>query len=175
MGEYKDFFITILGTIIGFLLSESSRRIGNIIFDIIEFNFKFIRREDDDMGGFDEIETLDNPNIIEYKLEIEIFNTKSIKQNFNKVGIAFQCKDKFIIKKRLYNNESGREVGRHMEYSFLNSISIDGNSSTTFKLHGYISDLEEINKIKEFKKIYLVMNKINSNKKKKILLKDKHK
>ncbi|GAA0856839.1 hypothetical protein GCM10008916_08070 [Clostridium nitritogenes] len=162
----------IFGTVIGVLLSEFIRRKGKVKILVNSFKIEFYKTVEDILGGFEELEDKENPGAVRYSYEVDIFNLKEIHQNFNRVITLFQCENGEIIESSPYNANKYKVIAGKREYEKIKVLNIKPKEYISLKLEDSIYDRNKIEKIKKYKKVYLSLSNIESNKEKRILIKE---
>ena len=157
---------TLLGTILGWFLSEISRRGKLYIYaemnDMFEHNHKgtMVISRDQDVAQF-----------YSYSISIDLHNSSGDPRIMRKIELSFSNGKCELFRITPDDDNTGRRIGPMRYYDKIRPLTIPAKSVVTVNLHGGLWESEDLfSKIWETKEVYLIY-KDDKNKEVKVLIK----
>lgn len=151
--------IGIVGTLLGLIVSEIIKRVGNIKFIKENIEAKFLKKSrsglsDDKIGK-------ENADMFECDLNLQIYNNKDIPKIFNKLNFVFKDSNISLRENNIKDRETRCDDFGIIRYNDISNIIINPKSLKEIKMRTYI--YKNIDELKNCK-MYLQYCDISNNK-----------
>ena len=152
---------TLLGTILGWMLNEFSKR-GKLM---IYTKWKESFLHPDGYGGFADSNTFEEARWYSYELSIDLYNSSGDSKIMREISIGFFQDRKLVFTKIPLENSNVGKDGVTPAYENVRPLTIPSKSVLNIRLHGGIHDEDEkFNMLCEVNRIVLLYkNERNKN------------
>lgn len=130
---------TLLGTVLGWLLSNLSRRGKLNIYSIWRDEFQ----HNDNLGGMSHSKNKDEAKHYMYHFTIDLYNSSGDPQIMRKIEVAFFRDKEELFRDTPKDDSTGRSSGVIRFYDEVLPITIPAKTVSTMKLHGGFWDSDE--------------------------------
>ena len=158
---------TLLGTVLGWLLSNLSQRGKLNIYSMWRDEFQ----HNDNLGGMVNSQSKEEAKLYMYHFTLNLYNSSGEPQIMRKIEITFFHDKEELFRETPEDDSTGRSSGPLRFYDEVLPITIPGKTVFTVKLHGGLLDSDKrFSRIWKTNKIMLTYRD-RSNKEKNVLIK----